>query len=224
MTIDKVISLLREQHGVPKHLPRRDPLSELIAALLSQNTSDVNSGRAFENLVSTFGTWEEVAEADVDRISEAISAGGLNRVKAPRIKAILERIKSEKGSLDLGFLKKMPLPEARTWLESLPGVGPKTAACVLLFSLGRPALPVDTHVYRVSQRLGLIDSKVSPDNAHRILGKMVPPDDVYEFHINMVRHGRKVCRAQSPLCGGCLLKKGCKYGARAVRRSGGAGR
>ena len=224
MTIDKVIALLREQHGVSKRLPRRDPLSELIAALLSQNTSDVNSGHAFENLVATFATWGEVAEADVDRISEAISAGGLNRVKAPRIKAILERIKSEKGSLDLGFLKKMPLPEARTWLESLPGVGPKTAACVLLFSLGRPALPVDTHVYRVSQRLGLIDSKVSPDNAHRILGKMVPPDDIYEFHINMVRHGRKVCRAQSPLCGGCLLKKGCKYGARAVRRSGGAGR
>ena len=224
MTIDEVIALLREQHGAPPRLPQRDPLSELIAALLSQNTSDVNSGRAFENLVSTFGTWEEVAEVDVDRISEAISAGGLNRVKAPRIKAILERIKSEKGSLDLGFLKELSLSEARGWLESLPGVGPKTAACVLLFSLGRPALPVDTHVYRVSQRLGLIDSKVSPDNAHRILGKMVPPDSIYEFHINMVRHGRKVCRSQSPLCGGCLLNKGCAYGARAFRRAGSAGR
>ena len=224
MTIDKVIALLREQHGVPKRLTRRDPLSELIAALLSQNTSDVNSGRAFENLVSTFGTWGEVAEADVEGISEAISAGGLNRVKAPRIKAILGRIKSEKGSLDLAFLKDMPLSEARGWLESLPGVGPKTAACVLLFSLGRPALPVDTHVYRVSQRLGLIDSKVSPDNAHRILGKMVPPESIYEFHINMVRHGRKVCRSQSPLCAGCLLNKGCVYGARAVRRAGSAGR
>ena len=216
MTIDKVIALLREQHGVPKRLTRRDPLSELIAALLSQNTSDVNSGRAFENLVSTFGTWEEAAEADVEGISEAISAGGLNRVKAPRIKAILGRIKSEKGSLDLAFLKDMPLSEARGWLESLPGVGPKTAACVLLFSLGRPALPVDTHVYRVSQRLGLIDSKVSPDNAHRILGKTVPPDDVYEFHINMVRHGRKVCRSQRPLCGGCLLNKGCADGKRTL--------
>ena len=224
MTIDEVIALLREQHGAPYRLPRRDPLSELIAALLSQNTSDANSGRAFENLVSTFGTWDRVVQADVDKISKAISGGGLNRVKAPRIKAILERIEQEKGSLDLGFLKKMPLAEARTWLESLPGVGPKTAACVLLFSLGRPALPVDTHVYRVSQRLGLIGSKVSPDNAHRILGELVPSADVYEFHVNMVRHGRKVCRSQSPLCSGCLLNKGCAYGKRALRRAGGAGR
>jgi endonuclease-3 len=224
MTIDEVIALLREQHGAPYRLPRRDPLSELIAALLSQNTSDANSGRAFENLVATFGTWDRVAKADVDRISDAISGVGLNRVKAPRIKSILERIKSEKGSLDLSFLKKMPLLEASSWLESLPGVGPKTAACVLLFSLGRPALPVDTHVYRVSQRLGFIGSKISPDNAHRILGKMVAPDDVYEFHINMVRHGRKVCRSQNPLCGGCLMNKGCAYGKRTLRRAGGAGR
>jgi endonuclease-3 len=224
MTIDEVIALLREQHGAPKRLPRRDPLSELIAALLSQNTSDVNSSRAFENLVATFDTWDIVAKADVEMISRAISGGGLNRVKAPRIKAILERIKSEKGSLDLAFLKDMPLPEARAWLESLPGVGPKTAACVLLFSLGRAALPVDTHVYRVSQRLGLIDSKVSPEDAHRILGKKVPPDSIYEFHLNMVRHGRRVCRSQSPLCGGCLLNKGCAYGKRTLRRAGSAGR
>jgi len=220
MKIEDVIALLREQHGLPKKRPRRDPLSELIAALLSQNTSDANSGRAFENLVSMFGTWDRVAEASVDRISMAIASGGLSRVKAPRIKAILERIEDEKGSLDLGFLKKMPLAEARTWLESLPGVGPKTAACVLLFSLGRPALPVDTHVYRVSRRLGLIGSKVSPDNAHRILGEMVSPSDVYEFHMNMVRHGRKVCRSQSPLCSRCLLNKDCLYGKRTFRRAG----
>jgi endonuclease III len=224
MTIKEVIALLREQHGAPYRLPRRDPLSELIAALLSQNTSDANSVRAFENLVSTFDTWDKLAQADVDKISEAISGGGLNRIKAPRIKAILERIGEEKGSFDLSFLKDMPLAEARSWLESLPGVGPKTAACVLLFSLGRPALPVDTHVYRVSQRLGIINAKVSPDNAHKILGKKVEPEDVYEFHINMVRHGRKVCRSQSPLCGGCLLNKGCVYGKRTLRRAGGAGR
>jgi endonuclease-3 len=220
MTVDEVITLLRKQHGMPERRPRLDPLSELIATILSQNTSDVNSGRAFANLVATFGTWDKVADADVDRISEAIASGGLNRVKAPRIKAILHRIEKEKGSLDLGFLEKMPLAEARGWIESLPGVGPKTAACVLLFSLGRPALPVDTHVYRVAQRIGLIDKKVSPDNAHRILGKMVSPDDVYEFHMNMVCHGRKVCRSRSPLCGGCLLNKGCKYGKRALRRAG----
>ena len=190
MTVEEVIALLRKQHGAPERRPRRDPLSELIAALLSQNTSDANSERAFANLVSTFGTWDRVVRADVDKISEAIVSGGLSRVKALRIKAILERIAKEKGSLDLAFLKKMPLAEARSWLESLPGVGPKTAACVLLFSLRRPALPVDTHVYRVAQRLGLTGAKVSPDNAHRVLGGMVAPDDVYEFH----KIGRASCR------------------------------
>jgi endonuclease-3 len=224
MTIDDIIALLRKQHGAPEWRQHLDPLSELIATILSQNTSDVNSWRAFENLVSTFGTWEKVAQADAGKISEAIASGGLNRVKAPRIKAILERIAKEKDSLDLAFLEKMSLQEARDWLESLPGVGPKTAACVLLFSLGKPVLPVDTHVYRVSRRLGLIDAKVSPDNAHRVLGKMVAPDDVYEFHMNMVKHGRKVCRSQNPLCVGCMLNKGCRYGKRALRETGRRGR
>mgnify|MGYP001767007819 CR=1 FL=1 len=223
MTIDEVIALLRKQHGAPARRARLDPLSELIATILSQNTSDANSGRAFANLVSTFGTWDKVAQADVDKISEAIAGGGLNRVKAPRIRAILQHVEKEQGSLDLGFLKDMSLDEARSWLESLPGVGPKTAACVLLFSLGRPALPVDTHVYRVSRRLGLIGARVSPTDAHRILGKMVAPDEVYEFHMNMVRHGRKLCRARNPLCGGCLLSKGCVYGKRALRGTGRAG-
>ena len=216
MTIDEIVALLRKQHGPPQRRPRRDPLSELIAALLSQNTSDVNSERAFADLVATFGTWERAMQANVDDIAKAISAGGLNRVKAPRIKAILEQVKNERGALDLMFLKTMPLAQARDWLESLPGVGPKTAACVLLFSLDRPALPVDTHVYRVSQRLRLIGKNVSPDEAHRVLQKKVPTDMVYEFHMNMVRHGRRVCRAQRPLCDECLLKEGCRSGKRAL--------
>jgi endonuclease-3 len=216
MTIDEIVDLLRKQHGPPQQRVRRDPLSELIAAILSQNTSDANSERAFEELVTTFGTWQRVMQSDVDDIAKAISAGGLNRVKAPRIKAILEQVKNERGALDLGFLKTMPLAEARDWLESLPGVGPKTAACVLLFSLNRPALPVDTHVYRVSRRLGLIGKNVSPDCAHRVLQKKVPTDMVYEFHMNMVRHGRRVCRAQRPLCDECLLKEGCRSGKRAL--------
>jgi endonuclease-3 len=216
MTIAEIVDLLRKQHGPPAQRPKRDPLSELIAALLSQNTSDVNSERAFADLVATFGDWERVMRADASDIAEAIAAGGLSNVKAPRIKAILEQVKNERGSLDLGFLKTMPLDEARAWLESLPGVGPKTAACVLLFSLGRPALPVDTHVYRVSQRLGLIGKNVSPDEAHRILQKKVPVDIIYAFHMNMVKHGRRVCRAQRPLCDECLLKEGCQFGKRAL--------
>jgi len=216
MTIAEIIDLLRKQHGPPQHRPQRDPLFELIAAILSQNTSDANSERAFDDLVTTLGTWNSVMQADVDDIAAAISAGGLNRVKAPRIKAILELVQNQRGSLDLRFLKTMPLAEARDWLESLPGVGPKTAACVLLFSLGRPALPVDTHVYRVSRRLGLIGKNVSPDGAHRVLQEKVPPDMVYEFHMNMVKHGRRVCRAQHPLCDECLLKEGCESGKRAL--------
>ena len=216
MTIDEIVNLLKKQHGPPARRPKRDPLSELIAALLSQNTSDTNSERAFADLVATFGDWERVRQADVDDIAEAIAAGGLNRVKAPRIKAILEQVENERGSLDLGFLKTMPLAQAHDWLESLPGVGPKTAACVLLFSLSRPALPVDTHVHRVSQRLGLIGKNVSPDEAHRVLQKKVPADMIYEFHMNMVRHGRRVCRAQRPLCDECLLKEGCRFGKRAL--------
>jgi len=175
MTIDDIIRLLGQEYGNPQWRPHADPLSELMAAILSQNTSDVNSHRAFQRLISTFDGWDSVARASYDEIAEAIGCGGLSRVKAPRIKAILEGIQKTRGSLDLGFLGDLPIPEAKTWLQALPGVGPKTAGCVLLFALGKPVLPVDTHVYRVSQRLGLIDSKVSPERAHQLLEEIVPP-------------------------------------------------
>jgi endonuclease-3 len=203
--------LLDQEYGCLPGRPRLDPLSELVATVLSQNTSDVNSGRAYRNLISTFDNWEKVADADVADIVAAIASGGLSRVKAPRIKAILNRIREERGSLDLGFLVDVPLPQAREWLQSLPGVGPKTAACVLLFSLGRPAFPVDTHVYRVSKRLGLIENGVSPAGAHQLLERLVPQDAFYRFHMNMVVHGRRVCRAQRPRCQECVLKEVCVY-------------
>jgi endonuclease-3 len=182
-----------------------------MATILSQNTSDVNSGRAYRSLISTFGNWEKVADASIDDIEAAIAGGGLSRVKAPRIKAVLNRIRDERGSLDLGFLADVPLPQAREWLQSLPGVGPKTAACVLLFSLGRPAFPVDTHVYRVSKRLGLIENGVSPAKAHQLLERLVPGGSVYRFHMNLVKHGRHVCRAQRPRCHECVLREMCVY-------------
>ncbi|MEA1958743.1 MAG: endonuclease III [Chloroflexota bacterium] len=221
MDIDEIVRLLRKQHGQPERRPCLDPLSELIATILSQNTSDLNSGRAFEWLIATFRTWELVADAHVDEIVAAIAGGGLSRVKAPRIKAILGRIREERDSFDLSFLGGMPLEEARVWLESLPGVGPKTAACVLLFSLGRPALPVDTHVYRIARRLGLLGDRVSVEVAHRVLQAMVPAESIYEFHMNMVKHGRKVCRSRRPLCSGCGLIEDCTYGKTAVREAGG---
>jgi len=209
MTIDQITSLLEQEYGALEWQSRSDPLSELIAAILSQNTSDVNSKRAFDRLVATFSSWERVAEASIEQIAEAIKGGGLSRIKAGRIKAILESIRQDQGSLDLGFLRVLPLAEAKAWLEKLPGVGPKTAACVLLFSLGRPALPVDTHVYRVSRRLGLIDSRVSPKEAHRLLEEMVPPQARYQFHLHMLAHGRSICRAPRPLCHTCILEEGC---------------
>jgi len=209
MTINEIIALLERAHGVLERQPLGDPLSVLIGTILSQNTSDVNSHRAFDKLIETFGTWEQVAQAGVDEIAEAIRDGGLNRIKAVRIKASLQSILESHGSLDLGFLVHRPSSEAREWLEKLPGVGPKTAACVLLFSLGKPALPVDTHVYRVSKRLGLIDSKASPEEAHRLLEAMVPEQERYEFHLLMLAHGRRVCQARRPLCQECIFQQQC---------------
>jgi len=212
MTIDEIILLLGQEYGLPQWQRQRDPLSELIGAILSQNTSDVNSHRAFDSLISTFGSWERVSQASIGEVAEAIACGGLSRIKAPRIKAILEEILNDHGSPDLEFLGDLPIPDARAWLQALPGVGPKTASCVLLFSLGRPVLPVDTHVYRVSRRLGLIDSGVSPARAHQLLEELVPAEAIYQFHLNMLAHGRGVCRAQRPRCHECVLREGCVHG------------
>jgi endonuclease-3 len=209
VTTTQVLRLLRKEYGPRKWQPGQDPLSSLIATVLSQNTSDVNSHRAFAALVSRFGTWESIATADVNELAETIRAGGLADIKARRIKLILHEIQEKCGRLDLSFLDNVGLAEAKAWLRQLPGVGPKTAGCVLLFSLGRPAMPVDTHVYRVAKRLGLIDAKASVEKAHEILESLVPPKNVYEFHILMVEHGRRACKAQRPRCPACVLRGVC---------------
>lgn len=209
MTAAQVQRLLRKEYGPRRWQPGQDPMSSLIATVLSQNTSDVNSHRAFAALVNRFGSWESVAAADVNELAGAIRAGGLADIKARRIQLILHQIRNGQGRLDLGFLNKLSLAEAKAWLRGLPGVGPKTAGCVLLFSLGRPAMPVDTHVYRVAKRLGLIDAKASVEKAHEILESLVPPKNVYEFHILMVEHGRRTCKAQRPRCTVCVLRGIC---------------
>ena len=203
------MELLGQEYGPVEWKPRYDPASELVYTILSQHTSDVNSARAFENLMSSFGSLEKVAEAPVDGIENAIRMGGLARVKAPRIKAILKRIADEIGSFDLSFLAEMPLDEAKAWLKQLPGIGPKTAAIILCFSLGMPAMPVDTHVFRVSTRLGFVGLKVTAERAHDVLEEMVAPDDVFAFHMYLIQHGRQVCKAQRPLCDRCVLSRGC---------------
>lgn len=203
--------LLEEEYGRPAPRRKLKPLDELILTILSQHTSDANSGRAFEGLRARFPSWEEVRDADPAAIADAIRPGGLARVKAPRIKELLQRLSAERGVLNLDFLGQRSLEEAREYLLGLDGVGPKTAACVLLFSLDRPAFPVDTHVHRVSRRLGLIAPTTSAEEAHGILEGLVPPEEVFPFHVNLIAHGRRVCKAQRPRCEDCVLAVRCDY-------------
>jgi endonuclease-3 len=207
--IDLVLERLRAQYGPPRPPQPNDPLAELIQTILSQNTSDANSGRAFEGLTDRFGSWEAIRGASTAEVADAIRSGGLAEVKAPRIKAALEEIHRRQGDLSLDVLRDLDVEEGRAYLTSLGGVGPKTAACVLLFALGKPALPVDTHVYRVSRRLGLIGPKVSAEQAHRDLERAVPAARVYDFHVLLIRHGRQICKAPRPRCSVCPLDEVC---------------
>ncbi len=203
---------LSRLYGMPVWRPHGDPMTELVLTILSQNTSDTNSGRAFMRLKERFPTWDALKDAPVEEIEGAIAVGGLARQKAPRIKASLQAVYEARGGWDLEFLRDLPMEEAKAWLRALNGVGPKTAACVLMFALGRPALPVDTHVHRVAQRLGLAPAKASAEKAHDILEALLAPDEVYPFHVSLIKHGRRLCRAQRPLCGECPLLDGCSSG------------
>ena len=203
------VELLSAEYGPFDEEPRLDPAHEVVFTILSQHTSDINSSRAFKLLMERFGTLEAVAEGNTSDIEDAISPGGLARVKAPRIKEVLNLILELNGSLDLSFLREMPLDDAKEWLKQLPGIGPKSAGIILSFSLGRPAMAIDTHIYRVCQRLGLIGPKVSADKAHDILEAMVAPEQVFEFHVAFITHGRQVCKAQRPRCVECVVASCC---------------
>ena len=201
----QVIELLAPVYGRPVAQPSHDPLSELVLTVLSQNTADTNSGRAFVQLLRRYPTWQAVADAPPDQVVATIQFGGLAQQKAPRIQAILRAVRERSPAWDLDFLEELPLEEARAWLRALPGVGPKTAACVLLFALGRPALPVDTHVERVSKRLALIPAKATADQAHELLEALVAPAAYYAFHMLLIKHGRRTCIARRPACARCPL-------------------
>ncbi|HHX42778.1 MAG TPA: endonuclease III [Chloroflexi bacterium] len=204
---------LLAHYGEPARQERRDPLTELVVTILSQNTADVNRDRAYRSLRARFASWEEVRAAPVAALEDAIRVAGLANTKAPRIHRILEDLHRERGSLDLDFLAEMSTEEAREYLLALHGVGPKTAACVLLFSLHKPALPVDTHVQRVSLRLGLVPPRTPPERTERLLEAALPPETYYAFHLNMIRHGRTLCTAARPRCSECPLLPICAYGA-----------
>lgn len=205
----EVLARLRAYYGTPE--PRRTDgaLAELVQTILSQNTSDVNTERAFASLWARFGDWQAILEAPTSAVADAIRSGGLAEIKAPRIQGVLAAIQRDRGELSLEFLAELPLDEARRYLTSLGGVGPKTAACVLLFALGMPALPVDTHVHRVSKRLGLIGEKVNAEAAHRLLEASIPPAEMFDAHMLLIRHGRVICKALRPRCEACPLEELC---------------
>ena len=210
---EEIIDRLEADYGRPEWRPHGDAICELILTLLSQNTADTNSGRAFSRLLQRFPDWQAVLDAPVSEIEDAIRPGGLAPTKAPRLKAILTAVKERTGGLDPRFLADLPVDQAREWLRTLPAVGPKTAACVLLFGLGLPGLPVDTHVYRVAVRLGLVSPKLTPDKAQLYLEALVPAEDHYRFHILLIRHGRHTCSARAPACTRCPLLPRCPAGA-----------
>jgi len=211
MSVESVLSALEAVHGRAEWTPRGDPLGTLMACVLSQHTSDANTQRAFDRLRQRFASWNEVANAPTAGVEEAIRCGGLARSKAPRIQEILRRIRDRNGTFDLDCLGGMDDAAARDYLTGLPGVGPKTAAIVLCFALGRPVLPVDTHVFRVAWRLGLIQRRIGEARAHNALGARVPPPLVYRFHMALLRHGRTVCRARAPRCHDCPLASRCAH-------------
>lgn len=197
-------------YGWPEQLSHGDPVAELVLTILSQNTSDTNSGRAFTHLMRRFPSWQAIAFAPPEEVVGAISPGGLAEQKAPRIQGALRAIGARSPGWDLEFLRTLDTEDARAWLRALPGVGPKTAACVLLFALGKPALPVDTHVERVARRLGLIPPRCTPEQAHTLLERVVDPADYYPFHMLLIKHGRRTCSARSPACERCPLEDRCQ--------------
>ncbi len=208
----KIHETLLEAFGEPIWRNPLPPVDELVSTILSQNTNDTNRDRAFNALRTKFADWETVRDANAEEVVAAIRPAGLANQKGPRIQQVLRQITEERGSLDLSFLKDMPLEEARGWLTKFHGVGPKTAAIVLCFSLGRPAFPVDTHIYRVSGRIGLRPEAMTVEQAHPHLEALFPPETYYAAHLNLIRLGREICHARKPVCPNCPIRKLCDTG------------
>jgi len=213
----RVDRILEARYGGPRRRLRLDPLSTLILTVLSQHTSDTNSQRAFERLRRRFPAWERLRDAPVEAVIDAIRPAGLSRLKAPRIQRLLTRITAERGRLSLDFLRRWPVDRAKAWLRTLDGVGPKTAAIVLIFGLGKAAFPVDTHVYRVGRRIGIIPEGLSVEKAHGWVEALVRPARYGPFHLLLIRHGREICKAVRPRCVVCPVRGQCDFFRRAAR-------
>jgi len=207
----QVHKTLLEVFGEPIWRTPLPAMDELVSTILSQNTNDVNRDRAFNALRAKFPTWEAVRDAQTEDVIAAIRPAGLANQKGPRIQQVLRAITAERGSLTLDFLAGLPIEEARAWLTKFNGVGPKTAAIVLCFSLNMPAFPVDTHIYRVSGRIGLRPAKMTVEQAHPHLESVFPPETYYAAHLNIIRLGREICGARKPNCPQCPILKLCDY-------------
>ncbi|MCX5678458.1 MAG: endonuclease III [Candidatus Omnitrophica bacterium] len=222
-TAKKIITiskLLKKAYGNPRPFKALDPVDELIKTVLSQNTNDRNSLGAFAVLKEHFSSWGALMKADTRHVARLIKHAGLANIKAARIKEILAEIKRREGKISLAFLERADLKVGIEYLKSLKGVGPKTAACVLLFSFRRPVMPVDTHIFRVTKRLGLIGSKTGIEEAHDILTGMTPKHLIYELHLGIIEHGRRTCKAQNPRCGFCVLYNLCKFKDKRLYKEG----
>jgi endonuclease III len=209
----EITDRLEAAYGRPVLRTRRSALDELVQTILSQNTSDRNSEHAYARMRERFPTWEAVRDAPEAELVDALRPGGLAVQKAPRIQAVLRDL----DRLDLEWLGGLPADEAMRWLVALPGVGPKTASCVLLFSLGVPVMPVDTHIHRIALRVGLVPAGTTADAAHALLTEMTPPERMLEAHLLLIRHGRATCTARRPRCEECVLLDLCDYGRAALR-------
>ena len=207
----EIHQLLADRYGPPTWRPHLSPVGELVSTILSQNTNDVNRDIAYDTLLEKFPTWEEIRDAEEKKILPLIKTAGLANQKGPAIQNALKIITKERGQIELDFLKGMSSQEASEWLIKLKGVGPKTAAIVLLFSLDLPAFPVDTHVYRITGRVGIRPEKMSAAKAHTYLAEQFEPETYYPVHLNIIRLGREVCKARQPLCQNCPLTRICEY-------------
>jgi len=210
---------LLDFYGYPQWRNPLPPLDELVSTILSQNTNDLNRDVAFNALKARFSSWEAVRDAPLRQVKSAIRSAGLANQKAPRIQAVLRSITKSRGELSLEFLRQLPAPDAKTWLQQFKGVGPKTAAIVLQFSLDKPAFPVDTHIYRVTGRLGLRPASMNVEKAHDYFEKLFPPESYYAAHLNIIRLGREICIARKPRCPVCPLQKLCDYYAETYQKA-----
>lgn len=211
LKIKRIITTLEQYYGIPEAKGFLEPLDELIFTILSQNTNDRNRDRAWDNLKKTFPNYESILNTPQKFLRDTIRVAGLAEQKSKSIISTLKKLKKDYGKLSLKFLKNYDKEHARRFLLTLKGVGPKTAACVLLFSLKKPAFPVDTHIYRVSKRLGLLPARTNPEKAHLIMEQNVPEKKYISFHINLIHHGRKLCHPSRPKCSVCPVRKFCNF-------------